>query len=46
MADRERDATDRETVVVERGNGAALLAAVGVLIALAALLYYSGLLPF
>jgi hypothetical protein len=47
MADREQDLTaDRETVVVERGSGAALIAAIGLLIAAAALLHYFDLLPF
>ena len=47
MVDRDREkVTERETVVVERGSGGGLIAVIALLIAVLAVVFYLGLLPF
>jgi hypothetical protein len=47
MAERDGEPVlDSDTVIVERGSGGGLVATVALLIALLAVLYYFGLLPF
>jgi hypothetical protein len=46
MADRDRDnVVERETVIVERGSGGGVIAAIALLILVVAVLAYFGMLP-
>ena len=46
MADRDRDGVvERETVIVERGSGGGVIAAIALLILVVAVLAYFGMLP-
>lgn len=46
MADRDRErVVERETVIVERGSGSGVIAAIALLIVVIAVLYYFGMLP-
>jgi hypothetical protein len=47
MSDPDRDAVvEKETVIVERGSGGGIIAAIALLIAVVAVLHYFGMLPF